>query len=77
MRRVILVALALVAALGVTASTATAETGITAKTVTIGATFPLSGPASGYAVIPVGMKAYFSYINARKGPDGKRGVGGR
>ncbi|MGZ8687500.1 MAG: ABC transporter substrate-binding protein [Gaiellaceae bacterium] len=23
------------------------------------------------------MKAYFSYINARRGPDGKRGVGGR
>ena len=23
------------------------------------------------------MKAYFSYINARRGPDGKRGIGGR
>ena len=23
------------------------------------------------------MKAYFSYINARRGPDGKRGVYGR
>lgn len=77
MRRVMLIASALVAALGVTASTATAEPGVTAKTVKIGATFPLSGPASGYAVIPVGMKAYFSYINARRGPDGKRGVGGR
>ncbi|MGZ8693599.1 MAG: ABC transporter substrate-binding protein [Gaiellaceae bacterium] len=77
MRRFMLTALALVAALGVTASTAAAETGITAKTVKIGATFPLSGPASGYAVIPAGMKAYFSYINARRGPDGKRGVGGR
>jgi branched-chain amino acid transport system substrate-binding protein len=51
--------------------------GITAKTVTIGGTFPLTGPAAAYAPIPLGMKAYFSYINARKGPDGKRGVGGR
>jgi branched-chain amino acid transport system substrate-binding protein len=55
----------------------TATPGLTAKLVTIGGTFPLSGPASSYAPIPVGMKAYFSYINARRGPDGKRGVNGR
>ena len=80
MRRVMLIALALVAALGITASTATTattETGVTAKSITIGGTFPLSGPASLYATIPVAMKAYFSYINARRGPDGKRGVYGR
>jgi len=51
--------------------------GVTARTVTIGGTFPLSGPASSYAPIPVGMKTYFSYINATRGPDGKRGVRGR
>jgi branched-chain amino acid transport system substrate-binding protein len=51
--------------------------GVTAKTITIGGTFPLTGPAAAYAPIPLGMKAYFSYINARKGPDGKRGVMGR
>ena len=70
MRRVMLIAIALVAALGITASTATTattETGITAKSVKIGGTFPLSGPASLYATIPVAMKAYFSYINARRG----------
>jgi branched-chain amino acid transport system substrate-binding protein len=54
-----------------------ATPGVTARTVTIGGTFPLSGPASSYAPIPVGMKAYFSYVNATKGPDGKRGVNGR
>src|SRR5262245_39147383 len=53
------------------------DPGITARTVTIGGTFPLSGPASSYAPIPVGMKAYFSYVNATRGPDHKRGVGGR
>jgi branched-chain amino acid transport system substrate-binding protein len=80
MKKVVLMTAALVAALGVMASSATsgtAETGVTAKTVTIGGTFPLTGPASLYAPIPVAMKAYFSWINARKGPDGKRGVGGR
>jgi branched-chain amino acid transport system substrate-binding protein len=77
MRRILLTILVLVAALVVSVSTATAENGITAKTVTIGATFPLTGPASGYAPIAGGMKAYFSYINARRGTDGKRGVGGR
>ena len=77
MRRVMLTSLVLVVALGITASTATAETGITARNVTIGGTFPLTGPASGYAPIPVAMKAYFAYINARRGVDGKRGVVGR
>ena len=51
--------------------------GLTAKTITIGGTFPLTGFAAAYAPIPLGMKAYFSYINARKGPDGKRGIYGR
>lgn len=77
MRRVVLIALAVAAALGVSAASATAETGITPTAVTIGGTFPLTGPASGYAPIPSGMKAYFSYINSRRGPDGKRGVNGR
>ena len=80
MRKVVLLAAALVAALGITASSATSaatETGVTARTVTIGGTFPLTGPASLYATIPPAMKAYFSYINSRKGPDGRRGVYGR
>jgi branched-chain amino acid transport system substrate-binding protein len=80
MRKVVLLAAALVVALGIGASSATSaatETGVTARTVTIGGTFPLTGPASLYATIPAAMKAYFSYINSRKGPDGKRGVYGR
>ena len=46
MRKVVLLAAALVAALGVTASSATSaasETGITARTITIGGSFPLTG----------------------------------
>jgi len=80
-RKLIVGAVALVAALAITVSGALGGAeqtpGVTAKTITIGGTFPLTGPAAAYAPIPLGMKAYFSYINARRGPDGKRGVGGR
>ena len=56
--------------------------GVTAKTVVIGGTFPLTGPAAAYAPIPQGMKAYFSYVNARRAskaedPARRRGVFGR
>jgi branched-chain amino acid transport system substrate-binding protein len=86
MKKALLLAGALVAALAGLSSAAaapelytapSATPGVTSKTVTIGATFPLSGPVSPYATISRGMAAYFSYINARRGKDGKRGVYGR
>jgi branched-chain amino acid transport system substrate-binding protein len=84
MRRVTLAGLALVGALLLAIPSAFAQSdltaadpGITAGSITIGGSFPLTGPASSYAPIPAAMKAYFSYINARRGPDGKRGVYGR
>jgi branched-chain amino acid transport system substrate-binding protein len=84
MRRFTLAGLALVGALLLAIPSAFAQSdvtaadpGITARTITIGGSFPLTGPASSYAPIPAAMKAYFSYINARRGPDGKRGVFGR
>jgi branched-chain amino acid transport system substrate-binding protein len=80
MKKVVLLAAALVVALGITASSATSaasETGITNRTILIGGTFPLTGPASPYGIIPAAMKSYFSYINSRKGPDGRRGIYGR
>jgi branched-chain amino acid transport system substrate-binding protein len=87
MRRVSLAGLAIIGALllaipsafaksDVTAAPA-ATPGISSRAITIGGSFPLTGPASSYAPIPAAMKAYFSYINARRGPDGKRGVYGR
>jgi branched-chain amino acid transport system substrate-binding protein len=52
--------------------------GVTARSITVGGTFPLTGPAAAYARIPLGMRAYFAYVNAtRTGPDKKRGVYGR
>ena len=84
MRRVSLALLALVGALALAIPAAfakadgtAADPGITARTITIGGTFPLSGNASLYGTIPSTMKAYFSYVNATRGPDGKRGVRGR
>jgi branched-chain amino acid transport system substrate-binding protein len=80
-RKLIVGALALVAALAFTVSGALGGAeqtpGVSAKTITIGGTFPLTGPAAAYAPISVGIRTYFSYINARRGPDKKRGIMGR
>lgn len=76
---VLVVALAAaVAAVGALAAGAarTVDPGITARTIVLGGTYPLSGPASSYAPIPVGLKVYFSYVNATK-TKGQRGVFGR
>ena len=87
MRRVLLLLLVALAALTISIPGAlartdkttgpTADPGVSSRTVKIGGTFPLTGAASLYGTIPQAMKAYFSYVNATKGPDGKRGVGGR
>jgi branched-chain amino acid transport system substrate-binding protein len=50
----------------------TATPGVTANSILLEGTFPLSGPASGYAPIPVGMGAYFSYVNAHGGVNGRK-----
>jgi branched-chain amino acid transport system substrate-binding protein len=88
MKRVLLAALALAAALSVSLPGAFARTeatakpeavpGITRNSIVIGGTFPLSGIASLYAPIPRGMEAYFNYINARRDKKtGQRGIYGR
>jgi branched-chain amino acid transport system substrate-binding protein len=84
MKRLLGLAAALAVALVASLSTAGAapqsatETGVTSKTIVLGATFPFSGPVSSYAPIARGMQAYFSYVNARRNKgDGKRGVYGR
>ena len=80
-----LVAVIATAALVIGASGASAMTrtdaatpGVSKSLITIGGTFPLTGPASLYAPIPKGMQIYFAWINSRKAKsDGKRGVYGR
>ena len=76
MKRTLLpVAVALIAAAAVVVSAGAAPTatpGVTARTILLEGTFPLSGPASGYAPIPAAMKAFFSYANARHGVNGRQ-----
>jgi len=55
-----------------------ATPGVTSTGIKIGTTLPLSGTAALYSRIGTGMKAWFSYVNARKSSvDHKRGVYGR
>jgi branched-chain amino acid transport system substrate-binding protein len=69
----IVVALAVTAVVGVTAgATPSATPGVTKTSILLEGTYPLSGPASGYAPIPVGMGAYFSYVNAHGGVHGRK-----
>ncbi len=50
-----------------------AEVGVTDDSVTIGATFPLTGVAApGYSEIPTGAQAYFDYVNDNGGVHGRK-----
>src|SRR3989442_3575425 len=44
-----------------------AAPGITASSIKIGGTFPMTGPASLYKTIALAEKAYFDYVNAHGG----------
>ena len=48
------------------------ETGVTADTITIGTTTPLSGPASFYAPVSKGANAFYQYVNAHGGINGRK-----
>src|SRR3954471_15123706 len=71
---VVLATAALAAAFTVTAASGAhrADPGITSTSITIGGTFPLTGVASLYKTIPAAEKAYFDYINARGGVNGRK-----
>jgi branched-chain amino acid transport system substrate-binding protein len=71
-RRLALLALV---ALGVSATagaTTTADPGVTATTVLIGGTVPLSGEAAAFGSVGPGAKAYFDWVNARGGVNGRK-----
>ncbi len=47
--------------------------GVTDDTITIGGTYPLTGVAApGYSEIPTGAKAYYDYVNAAGGINGRK-----
>ncbi|MGI9111596.1 MAG: ABC transporter substrate-binding protein [Gaiellaceae bacterium] len=58
-------------ATGATAASG-ADPGISTKTILLGGTSPLSGPASAYASVARGADAYFKHVNARGGVNGRR-----
>ena len=65
---------AIVAGIAVTAAFGAhrADPGVTASTIKIGGTFPLTGPASLYKTIPAAEKAYFDYVNDHGGVNGRK-----
>lgn len=70
--RLALSMLALAGAIAIGATGASnADPGITGKTILLGGTSPLSGPASAYASVARGADAYFEYVNARGGVNGR------
>ena len=60
------------AAAAVVAFVPAGEPGVTAKTILIGGTVPLTGPESAYAPVARGAQAYFDYVNARGGVYGRK-----
>lgn len=64
-------------ALGVTAAIAgtargAADPGVTADSILLGGTAPLTGPASQYSSIARGADAYFKYVNSKGGVNGRK-----
>jgi branched-chain amino acid transport system substrate-binding protein len=52
--------------------TTTKEVGVTDNQITIGTTTPLSGPASFYAPVSKAANAYYQYVNAHGGINGRK-----
>ena len=50
----------------------TADPGVTPTTVLIGGTVPLSGEAAAFGSVGPGAKAYFDYVNAKGGVNGRK-----
>ena len=62
-------ALALVASAG---GATTADPGVTSSTVLLGGTVPLTGEAAAFGTVGPGAKAYFDYMNAKGGVNGRK-----
>ena len=70
----VLAGLALFASVATTAATGARsnDPGVTSTTIHIGGTFPLTGVASLYKTIPAAEGAYFAYVNAHGGVNGRK-----
>ena len=72
MRSVALILLALALSAGVASARPSADPGVSSGEIVIGGTIPLSGIAASYASVGRGAEAYFKYVNARGGVNGRR-----
>ena len=74
-RRTLISAGAVLAVVALTATSVpaqAAEVGVSSSSITLGMTLPMTGAASpGYNKIPGAMKAYFDYLNANGGVNGR------
>src|SRR3954471_19290986 len=68
----LLVALAALAVVPVALAGAQAQPGVTSSAVTIGGTVPISGPAALFGSVGRGADAYFKYVNAHGGVNGRK-----
>ena len=71
MKKTLFVA-AMVGAMALGQALAADNTGVTAKEIKIGATFPFSGPASGWSGSGKGIIAYVNYLNDQGGVGGRK-----
>jgi hypothetical protein len=60
------------AAAALALGTPAATPGVTATTITLGGTIPITGPAAAYGSVGKGADAYFKYINSKGGVFGRR-----
>jgi branched-chain amino acid transport system substrate-binding protein len=69
MKRVLLLVLIVFA---VPAALAASPPGVTAKTIVLGGTVPITGPAALFGSVGRGADAYFKYVNAHGGVNGRK-----
>jgi branched-chain amino acid transport system substrate-binding protein len=67
-----IVGVALIAAVTSAPGAQKLDPGVTAKSIHIGGTFPFSGPAALYSAIPLAERAYFLYVDAHGGVNGRK-----
>lgn len=72
MRRLVVVGLVALTAAAAAVAATSADPGITPTSVLIGGTVPLSGEAAAFGSVAPGAKAYFDYVNARGGVNGRK-----
>src|SRR5688572_6033508 len=65
------VLVAALAGISVAGGTGSTDPGVTAETILLGGTAPLTGPASSDASLARGAEAYFEHVNARGGVNGR------